>query len=140
MKAPEFTLINPMTNETVSLTDFDNKAVLITFWVSWCPDSKLDLPNKEQLYKAMKTNELDMVMVNVVGREGTQEAGIDYYQEQGFTFPMLIDEKTKTYDAYHCMSVPTTFLLNKQHEIAGRFNDKASFQEILTSIGKVLEQ
>ncbi|RNA69198.1 TlpA disulfide reductase family protein [Alteribacter keqinensis] len=138
MKAPELNVYNPETNDAIILKDYEGKALLLTFWVSWCPDSKRDFPNKEQLYKAMETKELDLLMVNVKGREGEPDAGMRYYEENGFTVPMGVDNGTKTYDSYRCMSVPTTFLLNKNHEIAASFNDKATFQDILTSLSRVL--
>ncbi|WP_026689539.1 TlpA disulfide reductase family protein [Alteribacter aurantiacus] len=138
MQAPELQVKNPDTNEPILLENYKGKALLLTFWVSWCPDSMRDLPNKEQLYKAMETNQLDLLMINVTGREGEQDAGINYYKENHFTAPLGLDTGTKTYDSYRCMSVPTTFLLDKNHNIVASFNDKAPFQEILGSLSRVL--
>ena len=140
MAAPSFTLNELLTDKKISLDDLKGKAVLLTFWVSWCPDCQKDLPSKEQLYKAMQTNDLEMLMVNVTGRETSSEAAAAYYKEQGFTFPALKDNGTNIYDMYQCMSVPTTYLLNYEHEIVARFNDKASFQEMLKAIGNVLAE
>ncbi|UTR09677.1 TlpA family protein disulfide reductase [Evansella sp. LMS18] len=139
-KAPSFTLPEMLTEKQISLADFTGKAVLITFWVSWCPDSQRDLPAKEHLNRAMQTDDLAMIMINVTGREAAPDAGEKFYKEQGFTFLSLKDNGTNIYDLYQCMSVPTTYLLNADHHIAARFNDKASFQEILQAAGQVLSQ
>ncbi|WP_416149763.1 TlpA disulfide reductase family protein [Salipaludibacillus sp. HK11] len=138
MVAPNFSLKDMHSSKEYSLQYYQNQALLITFWVSWCPDCQRDLANKEQLYKSMRTNDLEMLMIHVSGREGSEDAGETYYKENNFTFPVLKDEGTKVYDTYQCMSVPTTFLLNKDHEIVGRFNDKASFQQMIKEIGVVL--
>ncbi|UCZ54838.1 TlpA family protein disulfide reductase [Bacillus shivajii] len=140
MTAPNFQLQDIKTGEPISLEKYKEKAILLTFWVSWCPDSQRDLPNKEQLYRSMNTDDLVILMVHVSGREGTAEAGEKYYDENNFTFPCAVDDGTKVYDRYQCMSVPTTFLLNSNHEIVARFNDKASFQEMIQAIGNVLNQ
>ncbi|MCE7792120.1 TlpA family protein disulfide reductase [Salipaludibacillus sp. CUR1] len=141
MKAPDFSLRDMFnSNKTRSLSDFKGKAVLLTFWVSWCPDCQRDLANKEQLYRAMQTDNLEVLMINVPGREHKNEAADIYYKENNFSFPSLFDNGTETYDAYRCMSVPSTFLLNKEHEIVERFNDKASFQQMVSRIGQVLSE
>ncbi|TMW73543.1 TlpA disulfide reductase family protein [Alteribacter natronophilus] len=138
MNAPDFQLYSPEKKREITLSDYEGKALMITFWVSWCPDSQRDFPHKEQLYKAMETRDLDILMINVTGREGSAEAGEEYYRKEGFTVPMVLDNGTKTYDSYRCMSVPTTFLLDREHRISGSFNDKASFQDILTGIARIL--
>ncbi|MDQ0255242.1 peroxiredoxin [Evansella vedderi] len=138
MKAPFFSLPGLLTDEKASLHDFEGKVVLLTFWVSWCPDSQRDLENKQQLFTAMDTEQLEMVMINVTGRESSSEKGIQYYQEKGYTFPCLKDKGTATYDLYQCMSVPTTFLINKDQDIVQRYNDKATFQDILKGISTVI--
>lgn len=138
MSAPTFTLRDMHSNKHRSLEDYKGKALLITFWVSWCPDCQRDLANKEQLYRVMQKDEFDMLMVHVTGRETGDEAGETYYKENTFTFPTVKDDGTAVYDAYQCMSVPTTYLLDKDHNIVSRFNDKASFQQMVSTIGEVL--
>ncbi|WP_193744642.1 redoxin domain-containing protein [Geomicrobium sp. JCM 19037] len=36
MKAPAFSLLNPVSNERISLEDYKGKPLLLTFWASWC--------------------------------------------------------------------------------------------------------
>ncbi|WP_179298778.1 TlpA family protein disulfide reductase [Evansella halocellulosilytica] len=138
MSAPNFQLPYLDTGGESSLNDYDGKAVLLTFWVSWCPDSQRDLALKEQFFKSMDTDALEIMMINVTGREAEADAGKKYYEKNHFTFPCLSDHGTTIYDRYQCMSVPTTFLLDPNHNIVARFNDKATFREIIAAIGQVM--
>jgi len=138
MVAPNFTLKDMHSNEERSLEDYKGKALLLTFWVSGSSDCQRDLANKEQLYKSMKKDDLEMLMIDVTGLEDKEGSGESYYVENNFTFPTVKDEGTKVYDTYQCMSVPTTFLLNKQHDIVGRFNERASFQQMVKEIGMII--
>ncbi|PIB49319.1 hypothetical protein, partial [Pseudomonas sp. 2995-1] len=87
---------------------------------------------------SMEDERLIMLTINVTGREHEEGKGETYYKEHNFTIPALKDKGTNVYDRYQCMTVPTTYLLNKDHEIVARFNDKASFQEILMEMSKVI--
>ncbi|MBU9723892.1 MULTISPECIES: TlpA family protein disulfide reductase [Bacillaceae] len=136
--APDFTLPSLINGEEYSLHDYKGKPVLLTFWVSWCPDSKKDLSAKNHLFASMNSDLLAILTVNVTGREHGENSGESYYREQKYTIPALKDDGTRVYDMFQCMSVPTTFLLNENHEIVARFNDKATFQDILTEVSKII--
>nr|WP_289036904.1 TlpA disulfide reductase family protein [uncultured Allobacillus sp.] len=138
MKAPQFEL--PYLNEdhTFSLDEvLGEKVVVLTFWVSWCPDCARDLPKKEQFYKTTRSDELEMITINVTGRERSEEEALKY-QEQFLTQPVLKDNGREVYDLYECTSVPTTIVIDKNGEIVGEFGDKAEFVEILQVISQAI--
>lgn len=127
MKAPQYEL--PYLNEdrTFSLDEvLGEKVVVLTFWVSWCPDCARDLPKKEQFYKTTRSDELEMITINVTGRERSEEEALKY-QEQFLTQPVLKDNGREVYDLYDCTSVPTTIVIDKNGEVVGRFGDQADF-------------
>ncbi|MBB5173602.1 redoxin domain-containing protein [Texcoconibacillus texcoconensis] len=133
-----FGLYDLQSEQYIKLEDFLEKPVLLTFWASWCPDSHIDLKHKEQLYRSMNKESLGFLTINVTGREHRRDELADYIDKNEWSFPILSDEGTKTYDAYRCMSVPTTIVLDKDHQIVGHFNDRSSFQEILQALTKVV--
>ncbi|MBU6080426.1 TlpA family protein disulfide reductase [Allobacillus halotolerans] len=138
MKAPQYEL--PYLNEdrTFSLDEvLGEKVVVLTFWVSWCPDCARDLPKKEQFYKTTRSDELEMITINVTGRERSEEEALKY-QEQFLTQPVLKDNGREVYDLYDCTSVPTTIVIDKNGEVVGRFGDQADFVEILQVISKAI--
>ncbi|HEX7065511.1 MAG TPA: TlpA disulfide reductase family protein [Bacillales bacterium] len=138
-KAPSFSLTEYGTNQEIALDDFRGHCVMLTFWVSWCPDCLRDLPKKEKLFHALEKNrDLAFLTVNVTGREGDPEDGLRFIEHNDIRLPVLRDIETNVYDAYHCTSVPYTVLLNRQHEIEERFNDHTSFVEITLALEKLL--
>jgi peroxiredoxin len=137
MKAPDFSLKNARTGETVSLSDFKNKPAVLTFWVSWCPDCQRDLPKKAQFYRSMDSDELAFLTINVTGREHSEDDGLSFMEEFDLPFPVLRDTGTETYEAYKCEGVPTTIVMDSRHNITDEFGDKADFMEILQAISKV---
>lgn len=137
MQAPNFRLMDK-NNQIWSLENYNSEVVLITFWVTWCPDCLKDLPQKNRLYEAMDASKLDIVMIHVTGRDVGVEHAIDFLAEQKFSFPVLFDERTKVYDQYGCTGVPTTFILNKNREIVGRYDERSTFIEIFTKLSELI--
>ncbi|MFZ4452334.1 TlpA disulfide reductase family protein [Salibacterium aidingense] len=139
MDAPDFELYEMSGEEKVRLQDFRGKPLMLTFWASWCPDSQKDLAQKQTFYEHLDSDQLTFLTINVTGREGRTEDPFYFMEKNQYTFPVLLDEKTKTYDRYQCMGVPTTFILDEELNIVNRFNDKAAFIEIINGMKEVLE-
>ncbi|WP_165763697.1 TlpA disulfide reductase family protein [Halalkalibacter urbisdiaboli] len=137
MNAPTFALENIQTNEQWSLDQFINHKLMITFWASWCPDSQKDLKQKQALYESTNSDEVKMITINVTGRERGGDIN-KFLEENHITFPVLADDGTKTYDAYRCMGVPTTVLLNEHHEIIATYHDKSTFMDIMKGLSTLL--
>ncbi|MFC4618414.1 TlpA disulfide reductase family protein [Camelliibacillus cellulosilyticus] len=138
MNAPNFCLKELTSRSEVRLSDFKGKPVMLTFWVSWCPDCQKDLPHKETFYRSLDKSKLSFLTINVTGREVDPEAGARFAKEHGLPFPVLLDDGTKTYDAFKCGSVPTTILIDREGRIVHQFGDKASFSEIIQALSSMM--
>ncbi|MGA9287112.1 MAG: TlpA disulfide reductase family protein [Anaerobacillus sp.] len=138
MEAPNFELEEVRSGETIRLSDFSGKPVMITFWVSWCPDCMKDLPMKEQFYEHADPKTIAFVTINVTGRERSEEAGKDFAIKNQLPFPVLGDIGRETYDIYECTGVPTTVLLDKNHDIVNVFDDQSTFLEIAKSLPEIM--
>ncbi|WP_077623586.1 TlpA family protein disulfide reductase [Sediminibacillus massiliensis] len=125
-------------NELYQLEEDKGKIVVITFWVSWCPDCAVDLPKKEQLYQTMDREKVKMMTINVTGREREEKAGLSY-KEKFLKQPTLADENRKVYERYNCEGVPSTVIIDQDGELRGQFGEKANFLEIVKTIGGLLD-
>ncbi|RSL33762.1 TlpA family protein disulfide reductase [Salibacterium salarium] len=138
MQAPEFELEDMFDQKQVQLKDFKGTPIMLTFWASWCPDSKKDLAQKQAFYDNLDDTKLQFLTINVTGREGKVEDAASFMKCSNYTFPVLRDNNTKTYDRYQCMGVPTTFILDEELNIINRYNDKATFLDIMNGIKSLI--
>ncbi|WP_226655676.1 TlpA disulfide reductase family protein [Pseudalkalibacillus hwajinpoensis] len=138
MKAPFFALEDIKSGEVIQLSDFAGKPMMITFWASWCPDCMKDLPMKEQFYQHADLEKLAFLTINVTGRERSDEAGKEFTLKNDLSFPVLEDNGRETYDHYGCTGVPTTVLLNKNHQIVNVFDDQSSFLDIAKALPSIM--
>lgn len=122
---------------TYHLSDHLGKVIVLTFWASWCPDCGRDLPKKEQLFETMDKDKVEMVTINVPGRERSPEAGKEY-AEKFLKQPTLLDDGRHFYDTFACQGVPSTIIIDQEGRIHRTFGDKASFLDIVQSLGEIV--
>jgi peroxiredoxin len=137
MLAPNFTLFDT-NNQQKSLTEFHADIIMITFWVTWCPDCLKDLPQKNRLFESMDSSKVDMIMIHVTGRDAGRNQVLQFLKDLEFSFPVLFDEGTKVYDQYGCKGVPTTFLLDNKRNILAKFDEHATFLEIINKLSEYI--
>ncbi len=137
LQSVNFTL--PYMNQSgdFQLADYKGKIVVLTFWVSWCPDCSADLPKKEQLYRSMDVEKVKMVTINVTGRERNEIDGMNYCNKF-LTQPTLKDRGREVYDLFGCEGVPATIIINQQGEIFSSFGEQSTMMEVVTAIGELL--
>lgn len=105
-RAPEFVLLN-LEGEEVSLSDSSGQLVLINFWATWCPPCREELPAIQATYQ----NSDDLVVLGVNFQEGLTNVK-SFVEQEGLTFPVLLDEEGRLALLYRVRSLPTSFFLN----------------------------
>lgn len=123
LPAPEFTLTDQY-GETHSLADYRGKIVFLNFWATWCPPCRAELPYIEELYKEYQEMEdPDVVFLGVTfpGYGSEQDiAGINaFLEENGYTFPVLMDTEASLMEPYYITAFPTTFLIDPDGNVLG---------------------
>ncbi|QUW23997.1 TlpA family protein disulfide reductase [Sporosarcina sp. Marseille-Q4063] len=115
-RAPDFELTT-LAGETVSLSDYKGKTVILNFWASWCPPCRVEMPFMENYYEENKDSEnMEILAVNMTK---TERGGGDKIEKvQGFvdehelTFPILLDDAGEVVKLYQVMAYPTTYIIN----------------------------
>ncbi|WP_181186053.1 TlpA disulfide reductase family protein [Alkalicoccus urumqiensis] len=138
MNALQIPVTDMASQERKTLEDFKGEALIVTFWVSWCPDCRRDLEQKRMLHEAMTDKGLNMVMVHVPAREADPEAVHTFLHEHPLPFQLLEDNGRELFDAYECQTLPTTLVLNKRGETEAKFRDKASIQDMMPAVANAM--
>ena len=111
--------------KTHKLSDYKGKVVFLNFWATWCPPCKMEMPDIQKIYeKYEKQGEKSEVIVLSVAAPNTQDEkdveGIKaFLEENGYTYPVLMDDGGYTFGAYRISSLPTTFMIDKEGNVFG---------------------
>ncbi len=108
--APDFTLID-LEGDSVTLSDFQGKAVFINFWATWCPPCRAEMPEIEAVYQEYKSK--DVVVIGVDLLEAESEVR-QYVKQGGYSWIFLIDTTGEVVNNYGVAAIPTSFFLDKE--------------------------
>lgn len=138
-KAPEFSLREPSTGNTVSLTDFAGKPILIVFTCNHCP-YVINLRNSfTSFVKANQKKGLVVIAINandvVNYKDDSPEKMVEEARKHGFTYPYLYDESQQTALAYKAACTPDFFLFDSKHTLfyRGQYDDSRPGNNISVS-------
>lgn len=137
--AIDFTLTDQYGNSH-TLSDYQGKTIFLNFWATWCPPCRAEMPDIQKIYDSYKENEDDSLVILGVaspgqGRETTKEGVTDFLEENGYTYPVLMDETGQLFTSYRVYSLPTTFMIDKDGNVFGYISGQLD-EEIMRDIIK----
>lgn len=101
--------LEDMDGNFVSLSDFRGKKVFLTFWVSWCPHCRAEMPHLQEF--AEENEDVVVLGVNVTSSESSLDNVKGFVDEFGLTFPNLYGTDDITY-LYYVESLPTSYFID----------------------------
>lgn len=120
------------------LSDFKGKVIFMNFWATWCPPCRAEMPEIQKLYESyQKEPDSDVVILGVAGPGYGQEQSEDgvkkFLNDNGYTYPVLMDDGGKMFEQYGITSFPTTFMITKDGKVFGYVSGQLT-EEIMKNI------
>ncbi|MGI6082265.1 MAG: TlpA family protein disulfide reductase [Erysipelothrix sp.] len=118
--APDFTL-SDTNEENHRLSSYRGQPLLLYFWASWCTFCRDDLPRLNELYQTHSDDRLVVLAVNLLEKAELVKI---IAQQQGLSFPVLLDQNGAVSTAYLVKATPTYVFIDRdgivQAHIVGR--------------------
>ena len=111
-----------------SLSDYRGKTVFLNFFATWCGPCKREIPDIERLYRDHGENAGDLVVLGVANpktQEHPQNSDVSvdevkaFVEDEGITYPVLLDTENALFSAYGISAFPTTFMIDKDGNVFG---------------------
>ncbi len=103
---------------TISLESLRGKVVLVNFWATWCGPCRVEMPMLERVYREYGDKGLEVIAVSV--GESREEVE-PYIEENGYSFPILLDSDSAVGNAYRTTNIPTSFIIDRNGIIVHHF-------------------
>ena len=104
----DFSLEN-LEGETVRLSDFKGQVVLINAWATWCPPCVAEMPDLQAYYQAHQHENFTILGINA---GDSRSQAVAFVNQQGITFPILLDPQVDLLSSLGVNSFPTSILID----------------------------
>ncbi len=112
--APDFELL-ALSGETVRLSDYLGRPVILNFWATWCAPCRLEMP---ELQRAQAEFGDEGPLVLTINQEESAERVGEFLDEVGLTLPALLDSDAGVGKTYGAFFLPTTVIVDQDGRVA----------------------
>ena len=123
-QAPDFSLLEPLTNCVRSLLEFENQPVLIVFSCNHCPYVLHIIQSFCEVAAHYQEKGLQTIWINANDVENfsndSPEKMIQLSNDYSFSFPYLYDETQQVAKSYQAACTPDLFLFDASHKLVYR--------------------
>jgi len=136
--APPFSL-QDLNGNAVSLKSLRGRVVCLTFWATWCPSCKEELPDLDVLQRKYAGNGFTVLSVCV---ESSNALVANFLRKNPVSFSVLLDKESVVSDAFRVSGLPASFLIGKDGMIRHTYSgyDKETFTVIERTIIEMLSK
>lgn len=133
----DFTLKDQYGN-THTLSDYKGKTVFLNFWATWCGPCRNEMPEIQKLYEEYQAKEdKDVVILGIaapdLGGEASEDEIKAFLEENGYTYPVVMDTTGEIFTSYGISAFPTTFMIDKDSNVYGYVSGQLS-EDVMRNI------
>lgn len=103
--------------QSVALSDFRGKVVLLNFWASWCAPCRVEAPALEQTWRRYRDQGLVLLGLNLWDKDADARA---FMREFGLTYPNLVDEGGRVAIEYGVAGIPETIVVTADGRVSAK--------------------
>lgn len=135
--APDFTL-QSLDGQTVHLSDYRGKAVVLNFWATWCGPCKIEMPWFVDLQKQYGPAGLQFLGI-AMDDASTKEIA-EFAQSMNVNYPILIGKEAVGTAYGGVQFLPETFYIDRSGKVVDKAFGLKGRPEIEDAIKKILGQ
>lgn len=134
--APDFRLTD-LEGKTLTLSDYQDRILLINFWATWCPPCRAEIPDFIEVYASKKSQGLEILGVSVDNLSPSSLK--NFVSRLKINYPVALATEKIILDFQPGEYIPTTIVLDKKgrirHKHVGQL-DKKTLLSIFDSLSQ----
>jgi cytochrome c biogenesis protein CcmG, thiol:disulfide interchange protein DsbE len=137
--APNFSLVmlhSVSGKNTLSLSNFKGKPIVLNFWASWCQPCKDELPLLQNAWKQMQAQKKDIVFLGIDFEESSSDA-TNFLQQYGITYLVGLDSSGSIASKYGVTSLPQTIFIDHNGTVTSRVPQQLTAQVLSRNLKSI---
>ncbi len=118
-KMPSFVLQDAATGENVDSKVFSGKALLITFFATWCPPCMQEIPDLIKLHAKYGSQGFSVIGLSV--DESGPKVVKELIEKRSINYPVLMADGATARSFGGVVGIPTSFLVNSKGTIVKKY-------------------
>jgi len=110
-QAPDFRAVDLGTRDTVGMSRYRGRVMLLNIWATWCKPCEEEMPAIERLHQTLGPAGLAVVAVSI--DETDPESVRAWAAQRGLTFTILQDRRRRIERDYQTTGVPESFVIDR---------------------------
>lgn len=119
VKMPAFALPSAVDGKVVKSSSFRGKAMLVTFFATWCPPCRQEIPTLKKLQEEYGDKGFSVIGLSV--DEGGPRVVAKLVQKEAINYPVLMADRATANDFGGIAGIPTSFLVNRKGNVVKRY-------------------
>lgn len=141
--AVDFNLTDQYGN-THTLSQYKGKTIFLNFWGTWCPPCRAEMPDIQKLYEEFDQEGEDALIILGVaapnlGKEKSEDGIKTFLEENGYTYPVLMDTEAGLFQTYGITSFPTTIMIDRDGNLFGYATGQLNEETMRSIIQQTME-
>ncbi|UCG14252.1 MAG: TlpA family protein disulfide reductase [Deltaproteobacteria bacterium] len=109
--------VSDLQGKKVNLSSFRGNVAFLTFWTTWCPSCRIEMPALQKLYARYRPRGFMVLAVSIQEPPGKV---VDYFRSMSLSYTPLLDPKARMALSLGVWSVPSTFILDRKGFVLGK--------------------
>jgi thiol-disulfide isomerase/thioredoxin len=139
--APDFTLPvvdqSGLTGQTVSLSSFHGKVVLLEFMVPWCTHCQKMAPVLDKLYQQFGSQNIIFISVSGAWNGASANDASQFIRAYQSTWTYVYDSSNSIFTMYGVTQTPTFFMIAKNGQIAGTYQGEVAYDSLAADLTRL---
>lgn len=132
--APDFAL-QGLTDgsDRIRLADLKGKAVVLSFWASWCGPCQIEAPSLDRLSKRMRDRNVAVIGVNTNDQPAR---ALEFARRGNLTYTLVHDHDSEVAERYGVETLPTLVFIDKNGTVSAvrtGLVDEGSIEALLSA-------
>jgi peroxiredoxin len=98
-----------ISGNTIILSGFRGKYVLLDFWASWCGPCKAEIPNIQSINELYSKDKLVVIGISI---DKDKQSLLSFLKKNNISFKQIYDKDKTIAEVYNVNYIPMSFLIN----------------------------